>query len=226
MSLEKVKEYFKKYDLEDRIYEFETSSATVELAANALGCLPDRTAKSLTFIVDNKPIMILACGTARIDNHKYKEKFNTVDAKERYKWIAVAWYKKYWNIEAEDFSRMISRAFEKAENLLTANMYYAYKVLTLFAEENPERVRELFRLLYNEEIALEKRYEDFRKGFDEYISLLKQKEEFKEKTLQHYQDLHTISVYLYFEYPQLKSNAFPLSHYPDLWNYFSEFYSL
>ena len=63
---------------------------------------------------------------------------------------------------------MISRAFEKAENLLTANMYYAYKVLTLFAEENPERVRELFRLLYNEEIALEKRYEDYRKGFDEY----------------------------------------------------------
>ena len=77
MSLEKVKEYFKKYDLEDRIYEFETSSATVELAANVLGCLPDRIAKSLTFIVDNKPIMILACGTARIDNHKYKEKFNT-----------------------------------------------------------------------------------------------------------------------------------------------------
>ena len=132
----------------------------------------------------------------------YKENFTNVDAGEHYKWIAVAWYKKYWDIEAEDFGRMISKAFEKADNLLTASMYYAYKVLTLFAEENPERVRELFRLLYTEELALEKRYEEFRKGFDEYISVLKQKEEYKEKTLQHYQDLHAISVYLYFEYPE------------------------
>ena len=132
----------------------------------------------------------------------YKENFVKVDEGERYKWIAVAWYKQHWDINAEDFSRMLSKAFSKADNLLTASMYYAYKMLTLYAEENPEKVRSLFKMLYNEELSLEQRYEDFRKGFDEYIIFLKQQDEFKEKSLQHYQDLHAISVYLYFEYPE------------------------
>lgn len=77
MSVQKVKEYFKEYNLEDRILEFDTSSATVELAANILGCLPERIAKSLTFMVNDNPIMIVTSGTVKIDNHKYKEKFNT-----------------------------------------------------------------------------------------------------------------------------------------------------
>lgn len=132
----------------------------------------------------------------------YKDNFSKVDEGERYKWIAVAWYKSNWNIEADDFAGMITNAFSKADNLLTANMYYAYKMLILYAEASPKKVRALFRMLHNEELTLEQRYEEFRKGFDEYITSLKQQEEFQNKSLQHYQDLHAISVYLFFEYPE------------------------
>lgn len=76
MSIIKVKEYFKKYNIENRIIELKESSATVELAANALGCEPKRIAKSLGFIVNDNPILILVAGDARIDNSKFKEYFN------------------------------------------------------------------------------------------------------------------------------------------------------
>ena len=76
MAIEKVKEYFKKYNMEDRIKEFEVSSATVELAANALGCEGKRIAKTLSFLVDDKAILIVAAGDAKIDNPKYKATFS------------------------------------------------------------------------------------------------------------------------------------------------------
>ena len=58
MSIEKVRNYFKDFGLEDRIREFDTSSATVELAATALNCQPERIAKSLSFIVKDKPVIL------------------------------------------------------------------------------------------------------------------------------------------------------------------------
>lgn len=76
MSVEKVREYFKKYNIEDRIQEFEESSATVELAAKALKCEPKRIAKTLSFKVNDKPILIVVAGDAKIDNSKYKAQFN------------------------------------------------------------------------------------------------------------------------------------------------------
>ena len=75
MSIEKVKQYFKKFDMEDKVLEFDVSSATVELAAQALNCEPCRIAKSLTFMLDDTPIMIVAAGDVKIDNAKYKAKF-------------------------------------------------------------------------------------------------------------------------------------------------------
>lgn len=72
MSIEKVKEYFKSFGMENRIREFETSSATVELAAKALNCEPCRIAKTLSFIVDNNPILIVTAGDMKVDNSKYK----------------------------------------------------------------------------------------------------------------------------------------------------------
>ena len=76
MSVEKVKEYFRKFNIEDRIQEFETSSATVELAAKALNCEPKRIAKTLSFKINDKPILIVVAGDAKIDNAKYKAQFN------------------------------------------------------------------------------------------------------------------------------------------------------
>lgn len=75
MSAEKVKQYFESFGIADRIKEFDVSSATVELAAQAIGCEPQRIAKSLTFMVGDEPVMIVAAGDARIDNPKYKAQF-------------------------------------------------------------------------------------------------------------------------------------------------------
>ena len=77
MSVEKVKEYLKKWDMDGKIREFDVSSATVELAAKALGCAPERIAKSLTFKVGDRAVMIVAAGDARINNPKYKAFFGT-----------------------------------------------------------------------------------------------------------------------------------------------------
>ena len=75
MSIDRVKEYFKQFGIEDRIQEFDVSSATVELAAEALSCEPQRIAKTLSFIVKEDPILIVTAGDAKVDNHKYKAKF-------------------------------------------------------------------------------------------------------------------------------------------------------
>ena len=77
MSIEKVKTYFSQYGMADRIREFSVSSATVELAAQALDCQPCRIAKTLSFLADGRPILIVAAGDAKIDNPKYKAQFGT-----------------------------------------------------------------------------------------------------------------------------------------------------
>ena len=77
MSIERVRTYFAGFCLEDKILEFEVSSATVELAAIAVGTEPARIAKSLTFLVEEKPVMILCAGDVKIDNSKYKGMFHT-----------------------------------------------------------------------------------------------------------------------------------------------------
>ena len=75
MSVEKVKAFFEKYGMADRVLEFDVSSATVELAAQAVGCEPCRIAKTLSFLADGQPILIVAAGDAKIDNPKYKARF-------------------------------------------------------------------------------------------------------------------------------------------------------
>lgn len=77
MAIDKVKNYFKQYGMDDRIQEFEVSSATVELAAQALHCEPCRIAKTLSFVVEDQPILIVAAGDTKIDNPKYKAQFKT-----------------------------------------------------------------------------------------------------------------------------------------------------
>lgn len=75
MSIEKVKRYFAAFGMENRILEFPVSSATVELAAQAVGCEPRRIVKTLSFDVCGQPILIAAAGDARVDNAKYKARF-------------------------------------------------------------------------------------------------------------------------------------------------------
>lgn len=123
----------------------------------------------------------------------YKASFATVDKEERYKWEAIGWYKQHWDIDAEDFASMVKTAFGEMKNLLTAGMYYAYKMLTDYAQADPEAVRGLFKTLYDETISLSERYVIFRDSFAA---------RYKPLGLNHYQDLHAISVYLASEYPE------------------------
>ena len=77
MSIEKVRAYFKPLGIEGRIREFDVSSATVELAAVAVGVEGARIAKSLSFKVEDKPIIIVVAGDAKVDNGRYKARFHT-----------------------------------------------------------------------------------------------------------------------------------------------------
>ena len=75
MSIEKVKEYFRQYGMEDRVWEKEHSSATVEEAAEALGCEPQRIAKTLSFQAGDRVMLVVTAGDRKIDNKKYREQF-------------------------------------------------------------------------------------------------------------------------------------------------------
>ena len=77
MAIEKVREYFRQFGIEGRVQEFDVSSATVDLAAAALGCEPCRIAKTLSFMTEEGPVLIVAAGDAKIDNTKYKAQFHT-----------------------------------------------------------------------------------------------------------------------------------------------------
>ncbi len=123
----------------------------------------------------------------------YKADFKRIDEEERYKWEAIKHYKNNWNIDANDFAEMLEKAFSKTYNLLTAGQYFARKMLVAFSKEHPEEVRSLFKMLYDESLPLAKRFDDFRAGFDAFTEGQK---------INHYQDLHAVSVYLTFEYPE------------------------
>lgn len=76
MSLIKVREYLKKYNYDDKIMEFDLSTATVEEASKELKCTPGEIAKSLSFLVNDEVIVIVVKGDNKIDNHKFKETFH------------------------------------------------------------------------------------------------------------------------------------------------------
>lgn len=77
MAIEVVREYLKQWGAQERILEFPVSSATVELAAQAAGCEPARIAKTLSFLVDDHAVLVVAAGDVKVDNGKYKAFFHT-----------------------------------------------------------------------------------------------------------------------------------------------------
>lgn len=132
----------------------------------------------------------------------YKANFATVNKQERYKWQALHWYKQYWNLEAADFAQMLETAFAKTSNLLASGMYYPYRMITKFAQSDPEAVRKIFRTLFDEQLPLEERYQIFRKGCQVWVEQLRRNSSDPEKTLNHYQDLRAVMVYLTFQHPE------------------------
>lgn len=77
MSIERARAHLKKWNLEGRIREFDVSSATVELAAQALNVEGVRIAKTLSYMVDGGAVLVVAAGDVRVDNRKFKDAFHT-----------------------------------------------------------------------------------------------------------------------------------------------------
>lgn len=75
MAIEKVRAFFAARGMQEQVLEFDVSSATVELAAKALGCAEARIAKTLSFAVGEDCVLVVAAGDARVDNHKFKQRF-------------------------------------------------------------------------------------------------------------------------------------------------------
>ena len=144
----------------------------------------------------------------------YKANFGAVNKDEHYKWEALGWYKKHWNIDAEDFADMLTNAFSKTANLLSSGMYYPYKMITEYAQADPEEVRRIFKLLHDENIPLAERYHLFRDSCKSRIDQIMNEQPGREKALNHYQDLRAVMVYLTFEYPE-KYYLFKSTMYSD-----------
>lgn len=77
MAIDAVRTYLKQFDMDSHVLEFDVSSATVDLAAQAVGCEPARIAKSLSFKVDGNAVLIITAGDAKVDNTKFKAFFHT-----------------------------------------------------------------------------------------------------------------------------------------------------
>ena len=100
---------------------------------------------------------------------KYKAAFQKIDSDERYKWEAIKCYKDNWDIKAPDFSAMLEKAFAKTFNLLAAGQYFPLRMLKIAASAHPEDVRSLFKMLYDESLPLDERFDLFRAGFDDLV---------------------------------------------------------
>lgn len=115
--------------------------------------------------------------------------------KEKYKWEAVKHFQTHWNINADNFGEMFAEAFSKQVNLLSANKYFPKRMIENFAKVDQERVRNMFITLFDESQNLQDRISFFFKEADDFLKTP------GKSWGAHYQDMHAISVYLSFRYP-------------------------
>ena len=140
---------------------------------------------------------------------KYKIDLPKFWEDEMYKWEAVKHFQDNWNIDAADFGEMFVEATRKHCNLLGSGMYYPQAMIQEFAALDVERTRSMFRNLYDESLDLKMRIQSFK---DEAESMRQLR---SSEWNNHYQDLHAISVYLTFMYP----NRYFIYKYTELKNY-------
>lgn len=140
--------------------------------------------------------------TIRDTLNYYKGNFDKCWDAEKYKWVAVKHFQSKWDIDAEDFSGMLSEALSQAYNLLQGGMYYAYGMVCGLAQQDPEKMRGLFRMLFDESLPLIERIKPFRAGCEELMADFRKNALDPEKAKNHYQDLRAICVYLSFRYPE------------------------
>ena len=127
----------------------------------------------------------------------YKSHYGQIEKREIYKWKAVVHFRDNWNIEAENFPAMLENALSKTSNLMSSGSYYPRRMIVWAAEQEPEEVRELFRMLYDLSLDVEERIEAFRAGIDDIVTMHKSGN--IEKS---FQDHRAVMVYLNMRYPE------------------------
>ena len=128
----------------------------------------------------------------------YKANFTQIDKDERYKWEAVANFQNNWDPDASDFALMLGKSLAKSQNLLSAAGYFAKRMITAFAEKYPDEVKASFADLFDETRPILERVRDFKSSIEDIFVKYAVEEPSRKN---HYQDLHAISVYLSFAYP-------------------------
>lgn len=130
----------------------------------------------------------------------YKKSFIEHWEDEKYKWIAIKYFQDNWNVEAENFQAMLENATSKANNLLDSGMFFPRKMILNFSNEQPERVREMFKNLFDETLDLSERINHFK---SESVAI----QEEHNKNYPHdiwknnFQTENSISTYLWLKYP-------------------------
>jgi len=125
----------------------------------------------------------------------YKHQFADISKQELYKWKAVKQFQDNWDIEADDFYLMTKTALSKVKNLMASGRYFPKRMLLKNIEHNPEKIRSLFRNLYDESEDIITRVESFRTAFAKINNL-----NFVEDN--DYQDHRAVMVYLSLKYPE------------------------
>jgi len=142
----------------------------------------------------------------------YKADFERIDSEERYKWIAIKHFQDNWDIDAPDFANMLEQSFAKQINLLMGYKYFALGMLLLFAKQYKEDVRELFKMLFDENQPVNTRIENFKSQMEQYCEIARQTDPNCKNS---YQAERAICVYLTFRYPQ-KHYLFKPKVYKDI----------
>lgn len=135
-----------------------------------------------------------------IDNLKkiisaYKKSFNIWFQDEVYKWKASKTFNENWDLNDENILDMVIRSFSDAGNLLSSNMYFPFGMIKGFAEREPDTLKKMFYNLYDESLDLSIRIRTFINTSNELLN------KYWDSSKNHYQDLHAISVYLAFRFP-------------------------
>ena len=125
----------------------------------------------------------------------YRNNLDTYLPNEVYKWEAVKQFQNNWNINAINFHDMYSNALSKQGNLLSGFNYYPFQMIKRFIEKDSEKTKMMFNVLFDESKPLNQRYIYFKETADEILKSGWASDK------QHYQDLHAISVYLHFMFP-------------------------
>ena len=128
---------------------------------------------------------------------QYKENLDVWLPEEIYKWRAVKCFQDHWNPDADDFAQMLKDSLAQSSNLLDHGYAYPRKMITYFAEAEPETVRQMFRTLFSEDQPLTERISAFSLEADGLLARHKTKASMK----RHYQSDRTICTYLFFADP-------------------------